>query len=406
MQLVLNRRPATAGALALALAVAAGPAVLTARADTMLFQPPVHYAAGTEGAGHSHQAIKSADLDADGDADLAVVDSGGGAVRILFNQGAGTFGGGAAYPTGPGPSSVAVADLDADGDPDLAVTNEGVFPGILFFGNPLNRLGPGADTVVVLFNHGDGTFARGPAYATGPGPVDVVAADFNGDGRPDLATAAAVPFGNIVVLLNQGGGQFVRSSSSSVGTGVLSMVTADVDGDASPDLLVGDVFTGRVIVLLSNGDGTFSTGATVATYTGLEAIAAGDANGDGAVDIVIPNLIRNSVSVFLGRGDGSFGSSIDSPVNPEPLTTVPPTINVAAEVHDLDDDGANDLVVSGGADQRLYVMLGDATGRFATTEWHPVGTPRTIISDDFDLDGQPDLAVTELRGGIAVLLHS
>lgn len=395
---------AIAGALVFA-AASVGVA-LPAHADGALFQPPTKYRDGSEGAGQAHGSIKSADFDSDGDADLAVTDSAGGAVRVLFNRGDGTFGADAVYPTGPGPSSVAVADLDADGDVDLAVTNEGIIPGVFFFGNPLNRLGPGANTVVVLFNRGDGTFARGPRYPTGASPVHVVAADFNGDGRPDLATAGAAPVNNVVVLVNQGDGAFAHAAAYSVGTSVLSMETADVNGDGSPDLLVGDSFTGRVLLLTSNGDGTFSTGATVATFTGLEGFAVDDANHDGAVDIVIPGLIRNVVSVFLGRGDGTFATAIDSPVNLDPVTTLPPTINVAAGMFDLDGDGANDLAVSGGADQRLYVMLGDGTGRFATTEHHPVTTPRTIIADDFDVDRQPDLAVSELRGGVAILLHN
>jgi hypothetical protein len=81
------------------------------------------------------------------------------------------------------PLSVAAADLNGDGKPDLAVAN---FQ---------------ANTVSVLLNNGDGTFAVGAGYPAGLGPRSVVAADLNGDGKPDLALANN--FANTVsVLLN------------------------------------------------------------------------------------------------------------------------------------------------------------------------------------------------------------
>ncbi|MGH3719145.1 MAG: FG-GAP repeat domain-containing protein [Pseudonocardiaceae bacterium] len=257
--------------------------------------------------------------------------------------------------------------------------------------------------MVVLINRGDATFERGATYPTGLQPAQVVSADFNGDGLPDLAIASTVPAGNIVVLLNRGGGRFARSQTLTVGAAVLYMQVADVNGDHRPDLLVGDALRG-ITVLIGRGNGTFTTGTTVPLPI-IEGFAVGDVNHDGIVDIAIPGFIRNTVSVFLGRGDGTFAPPIVSVVNPRP--GVVPTFPISAVMADLNGDDAPDLAVSGGTDNTLYIMAGDGTGRFVTTESHPLQQmPRTIIADDVNRDGRSDLVVTELLGRTAILLHS
>jgi FG-GAP-like repeat len=358
-----------------------------AQADPPLFQSPTQYP-GFPGLGHG--AVVSADFNGDGYPDLAVVDFAAGAVRVLLNRGDGSFAAAELYPTGLGAAGLAAADFDGDGHVDLAVANMV------------------DSTVVVLTNRGDGTLARRATYPTSPLPGRIVTADFNGDGRPDLAIATSGPTGNLVVLLNQGGGHFARAQTLTVGIGlnlvggVASMETADVNGDHRPDLLVADQLRG-VTVLIGRGDGTFSTGATLPIRL-YESFAVGDVNHDGIVDVAIPDSLRNSVSVFLGRGDGTFAPPIVSTVNPH--RGVVPTLPVAAALADLNGDGNLDLAVSGGTDRTLHIMLGEGTGRFITTEGYPVQIGRTIIADDFNHDGRPDLAVTELLGQTEVLLHN
>jgi hypothetical protein len=358
-----------------------------AQANPTLFQSPTQYP-GFPGLGHG--AVVSADFNGDSYLDLAVVDFAVGAVRVLLNRGDGSFAAAASYPTGLGAAGLAAADFDGDGHVDLAVANMV------------------DSTVVVLTNRGDGTFARGATYPTGPLPGRIVTADFNGDGRPDLAIANSAPTDNVVVLLNKGGGHFARSQTLTVGIGlnlvggVASMETADVNGDHRSDLLVADQLRG-VTVLIGRGDGTFTTGATLPVRL-YESFAVGDVNHDGIVDVAVPDSLRNAVSVFLGRGDGTFAPPIVSTVNPHP--GVVPTLPVAAALADLNGDGNLDLAVSGGTDRTLHIMLGDGRGRFTTTEGYPVQIGRTIIADDFNHDGRPDLAVTELLGRTAVLLHN
>ena len=143
-------------------------------------------------AGDGPSSVFSADLDGDGDNDLAVADRISGNVSVLLNIGDGTFAPRMTYFSGSDPSSVFSADLDGDGDNDLAVAN-----GIFSSAN---------STVSVLLNNGDGTFAPKVGYGVGRQPKSVFSADLDGDGDNDLVVANSLFDNSVSVLLNNGDG--------------------------------------------------------------------------------------------------------------------------------------------------------------------------------------------------------
>src|SRR6185503_1715247 len=131
------------------------------------------------------------------------------------------------------------------------------------------------------------------------------AADFNGDGRADLA-AASIPSGEVVVLLNDGEGSFNAPSRYVVGTSPRDLIAADFNGDGRADLATILANSFSVLVLFATDFGTF--GEPVPAAFGAiwpNAITASDLNGDGPLDIAIANSTRD-VSVYLGKGDGTF----------------------------------------------------------------------------------------------------
>ena len=112
-----------------------------------------------------------------------------------------------------------------------------------------------------------------PRFAVGAYPSSVVAADLNGDGRPDLTTANGGSNqgpSDVSVLLGNGDGTFQAQLRFAVGPGPKSVVAADVNGDGRLDIATANSQSNDVSVLLWNGDGTIQTQVRLAVGLGIE----------------------------------------------------------------------------------------------------------------------------------------
>ena len=122
----------------------------------------------------------------------------------------------------------------------------------------------------------------------------LVTGDFNGDGKLDLAVEYDGG-GTIAVLLGKGDGTFRAPEFYAVGTtsypyrGGSSLVAGDFSGNGRLDLAVANSASNDVSVLMGNGDGTFQNQVTYAAGTGPEAIVAGDFSGNGRLDLAVGN---------------------------------------------------------------------------------------------------------------------
>lgn len=169
-----------------------------------------------------------------------MADYNGSTVNVLLGNGDGTFGNPTVYATGDYPYSVALADLTGNGHLDIVCANLN-----------LNHLTQGG-TVSVLLGNGDGTFAPAVNYVAGKDLSSVVLADFNGDGKIDIATTD-VSSSYVGVLLNSGNGTFQNAVQYPAGPNPFSLAAADFNGDGKLDLAVTAATYLRIISIVRPG---------------------------------------------------------------------------------------------------------------------------------------------------------
>jgi hypothetical protein len=256
--------------------------------------------------------------------------------------------------------------------------------------------------LLVMLNNGDGTFAAPVSYTAGNNPQDLAAGDFNNDGRVDLVVTNNDSQVSFNVLLGNGDGTFGAAISSPNVTGLESpsVVAGDFDRDGTLDLAVAhpsgcygaSCITGRSVSLLrGNGDGTFQPSQQMDVGDGPTKLVVGDFNGDTISDLGVAAAAAK-VFVLLGRGDGTFVQQPD-------LTLVNDFLadNTDIDAADFNRDGVQDLAVSSPSQgSRTFILLGVGDGTFR---------PPTVITDpdqqqpqyqavaDFNGDGLQDIAL-------------
>ena len=277
-------------------------AVLLGKPSDDTFQAPVYYQTDPNPNLNTFpESLTLGDFNSDGNLDIAVANYGPGSVGILLGNSNGTFQNVVTYPEvfNSAAEFIVTADFNGDGKLDLATCNSG------------NSVGN--NKISVLIGNGDGTFQTPPAlYTTGLNPIYMVTADFNGDGKPDLATTNA--HSTISVLLNSGTGTFPARTDPSAGTDPGVLAAADVNLDGFPDLVVASSGGNNVTVLLNNTNGTFQQPAlntTAVAGSSPIGVTTGDFNVDGKPDVAVANFGNNTLGVLLNTTVDACGFSLN-----------------------------------------------------------------------------------------------
>jgi Bacterial Ig-like domain (group 3)/Calx-beta domain/FG-GAP-like repeat len=245
------------------------------------------------------------------------------------------------------------------------------------------------------------SFSTATDYSVGDNPNFGVAADFNGDGKPDLAIGNVLNK-NVSVRLNTGNGTFAGPVNYLVDFNPEALAAADYNGDGKLDLAVGNFLggptsAGTFSILIGNGDGTFQSAVTQAVGTPFH-IAATDLNADGKQDLVAASASTDKVSVMLGNGNGTFQSPVTYPVG-----SVPRTLAIA----DFNGDSKPDVAVtnSGGGSTSISILIGNGNGTLQAAVNRDIGArPQGMGVGDLNGDAKPDLVVAATNANAVLVL--
>src|SRR2546427_3074947 len=217
--------------------------------------------------------------------------------------------------SGNKPQAVANGDFNGDGRLDLAIAN--------FNDN----------TISVVISNPDGSFQPKVDYPVGTAPIAIVAVDLNKDGKLDLAVVnnncPSIPctaVGSISTLLGNGDGTFQGHVDTNVGNSPNALAAADFNIDGKLDLAVPNGQDNTVSILVGNNDGTFKLTTSLATGVNPHGIISADFDGAGIPDLVVANLNDSTISLYQGNGHG-FHSQITFATGLNPIALAVADVN-------------------------------------------------------------------------------
>jgi hypothetical protein len=336
------------------------------------FGMPTSYASGA-----GARSLVARNFDTDNDQDLAIANQNAGTVKILRNTGNGAFVPAGTKTLGPGLVGIAAGRFNTDADADLAVTNSYT------------------NTVTILYGTTGASFTTGPTYSVGASPRLLVVGRFNGDARDDLAVANGNS-NDVSVLLGSATGLVPSGTFTVAANGAFQphgIAAGDFDGDARPDLATANYAPSgaTVSILLGTGTGSFAPPRTFPAGPFPIAIAAAQINGGSDPDLVVANFTTaGSVTTLLGGPGASFGPPIVSTVSTANTLDKPSALSAAHFGHGAGVDLA--VAMGGPSGNKVVVMCGTNTGAF--TVCPPAGVhTRTVGGFPFGL------AVARLNAG-------
>jgi tetratricopeptide (TPR) repeat protein len=339
----------------------------------------------------THLAV--ADYDGDGDQDLYVGNWEPDKNRsrpFLFTNDSGKFieMSVAAGVTHVSKATAAIfADYDNDGHLDLYITNDGA--NILYRNLGNDKF----DDVTQIAGVGEGDFGYAARFV-----------DLDHEGDLDLFLANA---GANRLYRNNGDGTFTELAEKMnlAGKNLQSRAVefGDFDDDGDIDLFVANENAGNI--LYNNlRQGQFQNVAAVsglASSGGAVAVAAGDFDNNGGLDLLVTGRDPGRFDLYRNRGEGTFEKDVDSQEMMEALREV---IGLDAAFFDFDNDGFLDLSIAGKAAGRgVWLFHNDGAGKYQDASAllpQNISAARRIAPADYDNDGDVDIFVAGLNGGV------
>lgn len=312
--------------------------------------------------------IVAADLNTDGNIDLIIAEKFADRVSVHLGLGDGTFMPATHWGTGSHPVGLSINDFDGDTHLDIATGNEVDSTATILLGDGLGGFTPAGDFDTGFFTT----------------PNDIASADFDNDG--DIDIVASTQANSVYVLLNNGDGSFAAPVFKNIITSTSSVAVGLINADTIPDIVATGLTTNEVFVLSGVGNGSFGPPVAFDTSNGPRDVQIADINNDGHMDLVVAHIFDDLVGVHLGNSTGVFAPAINSVLS-DALLEVQPA--------DMDGDGKLDLVAAtfGTQPQSIALSLGNGDGTFNPQFDFPSGNgPVSVVVADFDNDSGPDVA--------------
>ncbi|MEX2633335.1 MAG: FG-GAP-like repeat-containing protein [Balneolales bacterium] len=255
------------------------------------------------------------------------------------------------------------------------------------------------DEIVILTNKGDFLFEP-VIISTGEVPVMSAIADFNNDGNLDIAVAA---FGSnqIAIHMNQGNCEFQPASYYPVGQSPTSLVTRDFNNDGNIDLAVTIRSENQITFLENDSNGGFRDGVSTNIAFAPEHLVADNFTGDINTELAITSYDSNIIAHFsFNLTNGQF-DLIDQMEYSSSRAS-------GLVSGDFFGDQYLDLLSSHLSPNQLALFENtEDQGITPPTSFiGEVNTPNGIAIADYDLDGDMDIAITNLNAGKLTILYN
>ncbi len=255
-----------------------------------------------------------------------------------------------------------------------------------------------SNRLVVYSRSEQGVFEETFSLTVGVRPRSLTVVDFDKDGDLDLALttlggrqSGPVRDHGVTILSNNGNGQFANYQTIRAGNGPQDVVALDADLDGDFDLAVANVHAGT-LTLLANRNNRFVFDRTVEVGHSPTSVSVGDLNQDGLTDLIVSNFGSDSVEILINRG-GRFISRQEISVGDGPagVTSL-----------DVDHDGDVDLAVANFLGDDVSILINDGNGEFDAGSklfLDRGARPLSLVANDLNADGEVDLLISNAELG-------
>lgn len=327
-----------------------------------------------------------ADLDGDDAAEMISIDEANDRVEVRGNNGSGGYHNPVYLNVGRGPSDAICIDLDRDGDRDLVVA--------------LRK-----DSALAVYTNAYGVLLRSGVIKVNRQPVSVVAADFNGDQRIDLAVAGRR--NRDLLILRQTAvswtylhKRFVEKRLIPLADEPTRVMVANLNDNSRPDILVVSAAAGRSTGFIDVISGQPAPPVFTTMGSGgsgpIVDCAVGDTDGDGLSDIAVCDGISPAVMLHRGLGNGAFGTAQSIAGSGQAVRSVCAV--------DLNHDGVDDLACGAPDASAITLMIMSQVGGPPAMFTYPtVNNPRWLMRGDVDGDGDADVSAINHQGAMTQL---